>query len=75
MTKEGVSQHISVIPGVSRDLMYITVVTHSMPRVDIHTEPYELPGFDESGIVTPSVMSEYRIISYSVYFARCDVSL
>jgi hypothetical protein len=55
--------------------MYITVVTHSMPRVDIHTEPYELPGFDESGIVTPSVMSEYRIISYSVYFARCDVSL
>jgi hypothetical protein len=66
MTSEGVSQHISVIPGVSRDLMYIAVVTHSMPRVEFHTEPYELQSSDESGIVTPSVLSEYGVSTYSV---------
>jgi hypothetical protein len=51
-----------VIPGVSRDLMYIAVVTHSMPRVEFHTKPYELQGFDESDIVTPSLLSGTLVI-------------
>jgi hypothetical protein len=39
--------------------MYIAVVTHSMPGVEFHTEPYELQSFDESDIVIPSLLSEY----------------
>ena len=33
--------------------------THSMPRVEFHSEPYELQGFDTSDIVISSLLSGY----------------
>jgi hypothetical protein len=38
--------------------------THSIPRVEFHTDPYELQSFDESDIVTPSVLSGYKSVGF-----------